>query len=103
MVSENVFLPVTPQIIISISKMVSVPEIVCIPNIVCGPQVPQIVFIPELHSGVSLVPHACDSWVSAIGEWRDAIALRDGCDRVLTRARKGTATRRERRPLRGRW
>src|SRR5437764_14891715 len=101
MVSENVFLPVTPQIIISISKMVSVPEIVCIPNIVCVPQVSQIVFIPELHSGVSLVPHACDSWVSAIGEWRDTIALRDCCYRVWSRARKRTSGRIERRRGRG--
>jgi hypothetical protein len=63
-VSENVFLPVTTQMIVSIS------EIVC---------VPYIVSIPELRSGVSLVPHMCASWISAIREWGDTIALRDSC------------------------
>jgi len=86
--SENVSLPVTPQAIISIS------EIVC---------VPQIVSIPELRSAVSRVPHACDSWISAIGEWRDTIALRDSCYGVWTRARERTSTRIERPPVRGRW
>jgi hypothetical protein len=88
-VSENVFLPVTPQLVVSISEIVSVPEIVRIPNIV---RVPQIVSIPELHSGVSLVPHACDTWVSAIREWRDTIALRDSCYCVRTGTRERTLT-----------
>jgi len=34
-VSENVFLPVTPQMIISISVIVRVPQIVSISEIVC--------------------------------------------------------------------
>jgi hypothetical protein len=95
-----VFLPVTPQMIISISKMVSVPEIVCIPNIVC---VLQIVSIPELRSGVALIPHACHGWVSAIREWRDTIALRDSCYRVWTGTSERTSTRIERPPVRGGW
>ena len=86
--SENVFLPVTTQIVLSI------PQIVC---------VPQIVSILELRSGVSLVPHACDSWISAIGEWRDSIALRDSCHGVWTGARKRTSTRIKGRPVRDRW
>jgi hypothetical protein len=100
LVSENVFLPVTAQLVVSISEIVSVPAIVCIPNIVC---VPQIVSIPELRSGVSLVPHACDSWISAIREWRDTIALRDSCHRVWTGTRERTSTRIERPPVRGGW
>ena len=92
------FLPVAPQLVVSISEIVSVPAIVCIPNIV---RVPQIVSIPELGSGVSLVPHRCDSWVSAISEWRDAIALRDSCYGVWTGTRERTSTRIERRPVRG--
>ena len=94
------FLPVTAQLVVSISEIVSVPAIVCIPNIV---RVPQIVSIPELSSGVSLVPHACDSWVSAIREWRDTIALRDSCYRVWTGTRERTSTRIERPPVRGGW
>jgi len=46
-----VFLPVTAQMIVSI------PEIV---------YTPQVVSVPELRSDVSLVPNACDSWISAI-------------------------------------
>jgi hypothetical protein len=99
-VSENVFLPVTTQMIISISEIVYVPQIASISEIVC---VPQIVSIPELRSAASLVPHACDSWISAIREWRDTIALRDGCYRVRTGTRKRTSTRIERRPVRGGW
>jgi len=91
-VSENVFLPVTAQLVVSISEIVSVPAIVC---------VPQIVSIPELRSGVSLVPRACDSWISAIREWRDTIALRDSCYRVRTGTRERTSTRIERPPVRG--
>ena len=49
LVSENVFLPVAPEMIVSVSEMVSVPAIVCIP---------QSVSISELRSGVSLVPHS---------------------------------------------
>ena len=94
------FVPVTSQLVVSISEIVSVPAIVCISNIV---RVPQIASIPELSSGVSLVPHACDSWVSAIREWRDMIALRDSCYRVWTRTRKRTSTRIGRPPVRGRW
>ena len=94
------FLPVAPHMIVSISEMVSVPEIVCIPNIVC---VLQIVSIPELRSGVSLVPHAGDSWISAIREWRDTIALRDSCYGVWTGPRERTSTRIDRPPVRGRW
>jgi hypothetical protein len=99
-----VFLPVTAQLVVSISEIVSVPAIVCIPNIVRVPQivsVSEIVSIPELHSGVSLVPHACDSWISAIREWRDTIALRDSCYRVWTGTRERTSTRIERPPVRG--
>ena len=71
------FLPVTTQMvlsislivrvpqIVSISEIVSVPQIVCISNIV---SVPRIVSIPELRFDVSLVPRACDSWISAIRE-----------------------------------
>jgi hypothetical protein len=59
--SENVFLPVTPQMIVvvpeTIRQVVSVPEIV---------RVSQIISIRELCSDVSLVPNACDSWISAI-------------------------------------
>jgi len=75
-VSENVFLPVTTQMIVSISAIICVPQIVSIPEIVC---VPYIVSIPELRSGVSLVPHMCASWISAIREWGGTIALRDSC------------------------
>jgi hypothetical protein len=99
-VSENVFLPVTPQMIVSISEIIGVPQIASIPQIVC---VPQIVSIPELRSGVSLVPHACNSWVSAIREWRDTIALRDSCYRVWTGTSERTSTRIDRPPVRGRW
>ena len=98
--SENVFLPVTTQIVLSIPQIVCVPRIVSISEIVC---VPQIVSILELRSGVSLVPHACDSWISAIGEWRDSIALRDSCHGVWTRARERTSTQIKGRPVRGRW
>jgi hypothetical protein len=46
---EDVFLPVTTKMIVSVSQIVCIPEIVWIP---------EIISIPELHSGVSLVPHA---------------------------------------------
>src|SRR6266566_2589931 len=55
--------------------------IVSIPKIVC---ISEIVSVPELGPGVSLVPHVCDSWISVIGEWRDTIALRDSCHREWT-------------------
>jgi hypothetical protein len=98
---ENVFLPVTTKMIISISDIVSIPEIVSTPEIV---SIPENVSIPELHSGVSLVPHACDSWISVIREWGNTIALRDRCYRVWTRTGEGTSTRRNvRPPVRGRW
>ena len=86
--SENVFLPVTPQMIVSVS------EIVC---------VSQIVSIAELRSDVSLVPHACDIWISAIRKWRETIALRDSCYRVWTGPHERTSTRIERPPVRGGW
>ena len=94
------FLPVAPHMIVSISEIVSVPPIVCIPNIV---RVRQIVSIPELRSGVSMVPHACDSWVSAIHEWRDTIALRDSCYRVWTGTRHQRSIRVNRPPVREGW
>jgi hypothetical protein len=103
-VSENVFLPVTTQMVLSIPEIVRVPEIVSVPEIVRIPKivcVPQIVSIPELRSGVWLVPYACDSWISAIREWRDTIALRDSCYGVWTGTRERTSTRIERRPVRG--
>ena len=81
-VSENVFLPVTPQMIVSIPEIVR--QVVSVPEIV---RVPQIICIPELRSDVSLVPNACDSWISAIRDWRDTIALRDSCHRVWTGTR----------------
>jgi len=96
-----VFLPVAPQMVVSISEIVCVPhvpQIISIPQIVC---VPQIVSISELRSGVSLVPHACDSWISAIREWSDTIALRDGCYRVWTGTSERTSTRIERPLVRG--
>ena len=92
------FLPVTAQLVVSISEIVCVPQIVSIAQIVC---VPQIVSIPELGSGVSLVPHVCHSWICAIREWRDTIALRDSCYGVWTGTRERTSTRIERRPVRG--
>jgi len=67
-----VSLPVTTEKIVSVSEIVYVPQIVSIPQIV---RVSKNVSIPELGSGVLLAPHACDSWISAIGEWRDSIAL----------------------------
>jgi hypothetical protein len=77
---EDVFLPVTTKMIVCISDIVSIP---------------QIGSIPELRSGVSLVPHAWGSGISVIRESREAIALEtitlirlsDGCHRVWTRAR----------------
>ena len=92
------FLPVAPQMVVSISEIVSVPAIVCIPIIVC---VSWTVSIPELRSVVSLVPHARHSWISAIREWRDTIALPDSCYGVWTRTRERTSTRIERPPVRG--
>ena len=112
------FLPVTPQMIISISAIVCVPYIISIPQIISVSEIvrvpevvsiseivgiPQIVSIPELRSGVSLVPHTCDSWISAIREWRDSIALRDSCYRVWTGTRERSSTRIRRPPVRGGW
>ena len=94
-VSENVFLPVTAQMIISSSEIVSIPQIIRVPRVVSISEivcVPRIVSIPELRSDVSLVPHACDSWISAIREWRDTVALRDSCYGVWTGTRKRTST-----------
>jgi hypothetical protein len=89
LVSENVSVPVTPQMITAVS------QIVCIPKSVS---------IPELGSGVSLVPRARDSRVAVIREWRDTIALRDSCYRVWARTRERTSVRRNvRPPVCGRW
>ena len=83
--------------IVPISEIVSIPQIVCvaqivsISEIVCVPWIvslSQIVSIPELRSSVSLIQHACDSWISAIREWGDTLALRDRCDRVWTGTRE---------------
>jgi hypothetical protein len=63
-VSENVFLPVMPQMIVAIPEIVYAPQVISIPEIVRVP--PWIISIPELRSDVSLVPNACDSWISAI-------------------------------------
>ena len=93
------FLPVTTQMIVSIAQVVRVPQIVPVAQVVC---VPEIVSILELRSGVSLIPHACHSWISAIHEWRDTIALRDSCYRVWTGTRERTSTRIKRPPVRER-
>jgi hypothetical protein len=62
-VSENVFLPVTAQMIVAIAEIVYAPQVVSIPEIV---RLPKIISIRELRSDVSLVPNACESWISAI-------------------------------------
>ena len=96
------FLPVTPQMIVSISEVVCVPQIVSISDIISIPQVvcvPKIVSIPELRSVVSLVPYTCDSWISAIREWRDTIALGDSCYRVWAGTRQRTSIRIHRPPV----
>ena len=76
--------------IVSIAEVICAPQIVSIPQIVC---VPKIVSIPELRSVVSLVPYTCDSWISAIREWRDTIALGDSCYGVRTGTRQRTSIR----------
>ena len=103
------FLPVTAQMIVSITeivpKIVSVPEIVRVSQVVSIPEtvrVPSyIISIRELGSGVSLVPNARDDWIFSIRDWRDTIALWDTCYRVWT----GTRDRRSinRPPVRERW
>jgi hypothetical protein len=98
-VSENVFLPVTAQMIVSISEVVR--QIVSVPEIVRCPR--QIISIPELRSDVSLVPNACDSWISATRYWRDTIALRDSCYRVWAGTRDRRSTRINRPPVREGW
>ena len=100
LLSENVFLPVAPEMIVSISEIVCVSQIVSIPEIVC---VPEIVSISELRSGVSLIPHTYNTWISGIREWRDSNALRDSCYCIWTRTRKGTSARIEGPPVRKRW
>ena len=92
------FLPVMPQMIVSISEIVRVPQVVSVPEIV---RVPKIISIPELC--VSLVPNACDSWISAIRHWRDTIALLDSCYRVWTGTRNQRSTRINRPPVREGW
>jgi hypothetical protein len=87
---EDVFLPVTTKMIVSVSQIVCIPEIVWIP---------EIISIPELHSGVSLVPHAWGGGISVIRKSREAIALEtitlirlsDGCRSEWTRAGKRCA------------
>jgi hypothetical protein len=67
---ENVFLPVTTKMIISVPKVVRVPEIIS---------------VPEVASGISLIPHTGDSWISVIRESREAIgliSLVNGCSGV---------------------
>jgi hypothetical protein len=64
---ENVFLPVSAETIISVTEIVSVPEVA---------------------SGISLVPHACDGWISVIRESRETISLADTCSREWTRPGK---------------
>jgi hypothetical protein len=73
---EDVFLPVTAQMV------VSVPEIVCISKIV---SIPNSVSIAEVASGISLVPHACDRGISAVRESRETIPLIDRHSGVWTR------------------
>src|SRR5262245_31859613 len=71
---DDVPLPVTTEMIVSISEIVSTPEI--------GP-------VTELASGISLVPHACGGWISVIRESRETIGLirlSDGCRSVWTGA-----------------
>ena len=105
------FLPVTAQMIISIPEVVrqvvSIPEIVRVPKIVSVPEIvrcpPQIISVPELRSDVSLVPNACDSWISATRYWRDRIALRDSRYRVWTGTRDRRSTRINRPPVRDGW
>jgi len=94
--SENVFLPVMPQTIVAIPEIVR--QVVCIPGIV---RVSKIISIPELC--VSLVPNTGDSWISAIRDWRDTIALRDSCYRVWTGTRNQMSTRINRPPVREGW
>jgi hypothetical protein len=85
-VSENVFLPVTAQMIVAIPKII---------------RAPQVVSIPELC--VSLIPNARDSWISAIRDWRDTIALLDSCYCVWTGTRDPRSTRINSPPVRERW
>jgi hypothetical protein len=77
-----------PEMIVSIPEIVRVPQVVSVPEIV---RVSYIISIPELC--VSLVPNACGSWISAIRDWRDTIALRDSCYGVWTGTRERTSTR----------
>jgi len=87
-----------PQMIVSIPEIVYVPQVVSIPEIV---RVSKIISIPELC--VSLVPNACHSWISAIRDWRDTVALRDSCYRVWTGTRDQRSTRIKWPPVRERW
>jgi hypothetical protein len=57
---EDVFLPVTTKMIVSVTKIVCVPEVVSVSEIVSVPEV--------VSAGVSLVPHAGDGWISVIRE-----------------------------------
>jgi len=84
-----------PQMIVSIPEIVYVPQVVSIPEIV---RVSKIISIPELC--VSLVPNARDSWISAIRDWRDTIALLDSCYCVWTGTRDQRSTRISRPPVR---
>ena len=57
---QDVFLPVTAKMIISVTKIVCVMEVVS---------------VPEVASGISLLPHASDGWISVIRESLEAIRL----------------------------
>jgi hypothetical protein len=63
---EDVFMPVTTKMIISIS------EIICVPNIV---SIPEIASIWQLPSHISLVPRSCSRWISVIRELGQTPAL----------------------------
>jgi hypothetical protein len=51
---EDVFLPVTTKMIVSVTEIVCIPKTVSVPEMVSA--------------GVSLVPHAGDGWISMIRE-----------------------------------
>ena len=105
------FLPVTAQMIVSITEIVrqvvSVPEIIRVSQIVSIPEIvrvpPYVISIPELRSDGSLVPNAGDSRVSAIRDWRDTITLRDTCYRIWAGTRDRSSTRINRPPVGERW
>ena len=84
---ENVFLPVTTKMIISVTRIVCVTEIVSVTGIICVPEiisVRDIVSVTEVASVISLVPHACDRWISVIREPWESVTLVDSCSREWT-------------------